>query len=71
MKIPPTIWKWVIVASMVILSASVITTPLDLKSMLPEWATKILIGNFSLVSISAYLVLIGAFIVANNKKYLP
>ena len=71
MKIPPTVWKWLIVASMVILAMSVITTPIDLKSMLPEWATKILFGSFSLVSISAYLVLIGAFLVANNKKYLP
>ena len=60
-KFTPRHKKWLTVISMILLSASTITAPIDLKGMLPEWATQAYVGAFSLVNLAAYGVLIGAY----------
>lgn len=53
--------KWVAIISMVLLAAYSITSPIDLKGMLPAWVSSPTIGNFSLVNIAAYAVLLAAY----------
>jgi hypothetical protein len=53
--------KWITVVAMVILAAYSITSPIDLKGMLPAWVSSPTIGSFSLVNIASYLVLVGAY----------
>ena len=53
--------------SMVLLSAYSITSPIDLKGMLPEWISTPKVGTFSLINIASYLVLLGAIWVFNKE----
>ena len=65
-KISSTHKKWITITAMVLLAAYSITSPIDLKSMLPAWIAQPTIGQFSLVNIAAYLVLVGVFFIANK-----
>ncbi len=64
MKLSAKAKKWIAVIAMVILAATQITTPIDLKSFIPTWVYNPTFGNFSLLNIAAYAVLIAAYWVA-------
>ena len=53
--------KWITVSAMTILASSTITAPIDLSSYLPELITKPCCGQFSLLNIIAYVVLLGGY----------
>jgi len=53
--------KNITVVAMVLLAVYSITSPIDLKGMLPSWVGSPTMGTFSLINIAAYLVLLGAF----------
>lgn len=53
--------RYITVIAMVLLAAYSITSPIDLKGMLPAWISSPTIGSFSLINIAAYAVLIGAY----------
>jgi len=59
--------KWITVLAMVLLAAYSITSPIDLKGMLPAWVSSPTIGSFSLINIAAYLVVVGAYWVFKKK----
>jgi len=59
----PKTFKWMAGISSIILGASQITTPINLKEMLPEFVTNPLIGNLSPLGIAAYGAFIGGFLV--------
>jgi hypothetical protein len=61
MKITPRVKKWFAAVSMILLGASQITAPVNLKEMIPEIFTRNLVGQFSLINLAAYGVLIGAY----------
>lgn len=60
-NITPANKKWITLVAMILLAAYSITSPIDLKSMLPAWISSPTIGTFSLINIAAYAVLLGAF----------
>lgn len=62
--ISPTLKKWLTVASVAIVAASNITSPIDLKSMIPAQLTTPILGSLTVVGISAFAAIIGAIWVA-------
>lgn len=65
-KLNAKVKKWISVVSMVIVGASQITAPIDLKGMLPEFLTNNMFGNLSIIGVAAYTLLVGAFWVATK-----
>ena len=64
-RLTPKLKKWISVVAMVILAASTITSPINLKEMLPSWLCNPIFGNIGLVNIAAYVVLIASYWVAS------
>ena len=67
MKLSAKNKKWITVSAMGIMAAANITSPIDLKGMLPEFLTKPVIGNMNIVSAAAYVLLLGAYWVATKQ----
>jgi hypothetical protein len=55
--------KWIAGISSIVLGASQITAPIDLKSYIPEFFTTPFIGNVSFLTVSAYGAFIGGIMV--------
>ena len=67
MKISANTKKWITIISMVTLAASQITSPINVKEMLPAQLTNPLIAGLSVVAISAYVILLCAYWVATKQ----
>jgi len=62
MRITAKTKKWIAVASIVVLSAYNITSPIILKDIFPAW-----ISSPNLINIAAYLSLLGAYWVSTRQ----
>jgi hypothetical protein len=67
MKRTPIERTWITVITMVLVAASMITQPFDLKGMLPVWLTNPIVSGFSVINLAAFLLLFCAYWVAAKK----
>ena len=66
-NITPKQKKWIVVFSLTLLSAINITTPINLREMVPTFFTNPLLGSFSIVDVTAYLGILCAFWLVNKQ----
>ena len=59
----PKTAKWVAGLSAILVGAAQITTPVDLKGMIPAIVNQPLVGGFSIMGIAAYGAVIGGIMV--------